>query len=172
MAEAAVPALVPDLVPDAEERSRLQRRTLRVLTLGQIVGAAALASAITVGAFVVQDITVQLRSDPLVVAGGTAPAARVPVQGAADLLMSVCGGSAGLLSGVVHAAIGFHLLSGVAVAASGWLFVTAVAANQVAAARTPASCRGTGRTSSSSGSGPAAGGPARGLRSSRRSSGG
>ena len=53
MAEATVPA---QLVPDAAERARLQRRTLRVLTLGQVVGAAALASAITVGAFVVQDI--------------------------------------------------------------------------------------------------------------------
>ena len=38
------------------ERAEIQRRTLRVLTAGQVVGAAALASAITVGAFVVQDI--------------------------------------------------------------------------------------------------------------------
>jgi MFS family permease len=38
------------------ERAALQRRVLRVLTGGQVVGAAALASAVTVGAFVVQDM--------------------------------------------------------------------------------------------------------------------
>jgi MFS family permease len=38
------------------DRAALQRRTLRVLSTGQVVGAAALASAVTVGAFVVQDI--------------------------------------------------------------------------------------------------------------------
>ena len=37
-------------------RAELQRRTLRVLVMGQLVGAAALASAVTVGAFVVQDM--------------------------------------------------------------------------------------------------------------------
>ena len=41
---------------DPAERAVLQRRTLRVLAAGQVVGAAALASAVTVGAFVVQDI--------------------------------------------------------------------------------------------------------------------
>lgn len=39
-----------------EERALVQRRTLRVLVTGQVIGAAALASAVTVGAFVVQDI--------------------------------------------------------------------------------------------------------------------
>ena len=34
----------------------MQRRTLRALASGQVVGAAALASAVTVGAFVIQDI--------------------------------------------------------------------------------------------------------------------
>jgi MFS family permease len=34
----------------------VQRRTLRVLTVGQVIGAAALAAAVTVGAFVVQDL--------------------------------------------------------------------------------------------------------------------
>ncbi|MFN0092413.1 MAG: MFS transporter [Acidimicrobiales bacterium] len=43
-----------DLTP--EEREAIQRRVLRVLTGGQVVGAAALASAVTVGAFVVQGI--------------------------------------------------------------------------------------------------------------------
>lgn len=40
----------------AASHDELQRRTLRVLALGQLVGAAALASAVTVGAFVVQGI--------------------------------------------------------------------------------------------------------------------
>ena len=39
-----------------KDREDIQRRTLRILTMGQIIGAAALASAVTVGAFVVQDI--------------------------------------------------------------------------------------------------------------------
>jgi Na+/melibiose symporter-like transporter len=41
---------------DVATRGELQRRVLRVLTIGQIVGAAALGAAVTVGAFVVQDI--------------------------------------------------------------------------------------------------------------------
>jgi MFS family permease len=44
----------PPVVDDAE-RAELQRRVLRVLTAGQVVGAAALAAAVTIGAFVVQD---------------------------------------------------------------------------------------------------------------------
>ncbi len=39
-----------------DERAVLQRRTLRVLVMGQVVGAAALGAAITVGGFVVEDI--------------------------------------------------------------------------------------------------------------------
>lgn len=39
-----------------EERADLQRRTLRILTMGQVVGAAALGAAITVGGYVVEDI--------------------------------------------------------------------------------------------------------------------
>ncbi len=39
-----------------QDRAALQRKTLRILTSGQIIGAAALASAVTVGAYVVQDI--------------------------------------------------------------------------------------------------------------------
>lgn len=42
--------------PSAEESARLQRRVLRVLAVGQVIGAAALASAVTIGAFVIQDI--------------------------------------------------------------------------------------------------------------------
>lgn len=41
---------------DPEQQAALQRRTLRVLTGGQIAGSAALGSAVTIGAFVVQDI--------------------------------------------------------------------------------------------------------------------
>jgi MFS family permease len=37
--------------------------------------------------------------------------ARVSVQGAADLLMSLCGGLAGFSSGFVRKAVGFHMLS-------------------------------------------------------------
>jgi MFS family permease len=40
---------------DPALRAELQRRVLRVLALGQIVGGAALAAAVTVGAFVIQD---------------------------------------------------------------------------------------------------------------------
>ncbi len=50
----ATPMLSPDSLT-AQERDALQRRVLRVLTGGQIVGAAAMSSAVTVGAFVVQD---------------------------------------------------------------------------------------------------------------------
>ena len=39
-----------------DEIAAIQRRTLRVLVAGQIAGSAALAAAVTVGAFVVQDI--------------------------------------------------------------------------------------------------------------------
>lgn len=38
------------------ERAVLQRRSLRVLVIGQVIGAAALGAAITVGGFVVEDI--------------------------------------------------------------------------------------------------------------------
>jgi MFS family permease len=45
---------VTELTP--AERAQLQRRVLRVLTGGQIVGSAGLAAAVTVGAFVIQGI--------------------------------------------------------------------------------------------------------------------
>ena len=41
---------------DVAEKALIQRRVLRVLTAGQIVGSAALSAAVTVGAFVIQDI--------------------------------------------------------------------------------------------------------------------
>jgi hypothetical protein len=39
----------------ATDRAAIQQRVLRVLTLGQIVGSVAMASAVTIGAFVVQE---------------------------------------------------------------------------------------------------------------------
>jgi MFS family permease len=48
--------MIGSAAPGPIDRAALQRRTLRVLTVGQVVGAAALASAVTVGAFVVQGI--------------------------------------------------------------------------------------------------------------------
>ena len=45
-----------EAVHDQTPRDALQRRVLRVLTLGQVIGGAALAAAVTVGAFVIQDL--------------------------------------------------------------------------------------------------------------------
>ena len=41
---------------NAHDVHAIQRRTLRVLATGQVVGSAALSAAVTVGAFVIQDI--------------------------------------------------------------------------------------------------------------------
>src|SRR5687767_12042074 len=49
-------ATAPPAELSGPARAELQRRTLRALASGQIVGAAALASAVTVGAFVIQDL--------------------------------------------------------------------------------------------------------------------
>ncbi|NDI19487.1 MAG: MFS transporter, partial [Actinobacteria bacterium] len=43
-------------VTNAHDVHAIQRRTLRVLATGQVVGSAALSAAVTVGAFVIQDI--------------------------------------------------------------------------------------------------------------------
>ncbi|MDZ4266233.1 MAG: MFS transporter, partial [Mycobacterium sp.] len=51
-----VSATCPAFPLSIAERAVLQRRTLRVLVIGQVVGAAALGAAITVGGFVVEDI--------------------------------------------------------------------------------------------------------------------
>lgn len=47
---------IPAAALTVEERAVLQRRVMRVLVGGQVVGSAGLAAAVTVGAFVVQDI--------------------------------------------------------------------------------------------------------------------
>ena len=44
------------MIVEAAEKARIQRKVLGVLTAGQIVGSAALSAAVTVGAFVIQDI--------------------------------------------------------------------------------------------------------------------
>jgi MFS family permease len=53
------------------------------------------------------------------------PADRVTVQGAADLLMSLCGGLAGFASGFVRRAIGYHMLANLATLAAGALLIAA-----------------------------------------------
>lgn len=50
---------------------------------------------------------------------------RVTVQGSADLMMSFCGGLAGLSSGFIRKAVGFHLLSASASIAAGILLLWA-----------------------------------------------
>jgi hypothetical protein len=50
---------------------------------------------------------------------------RVTVQGSADLMMSFCGGLAGLSSGFIRKAFGYHLLSASAALAAGALLVWA-----------------------------------------------
>ena len=52
---------------------------------------------------------------------------RVRVQGAADLLMSFCGGLAGFSSGFIRRAVGFHLLSAGSLVLAGVLLVYVVA---------------------------------------------
>ncbi|MSO60424.1 MAG: MFS transporter, partial [Ilumatobacteraceae bacterium] len=44
------------MTQSAQDRVALQKKTLRVLVTGQVVAAAALSAAVTVGAFVIQDI--------------------------------------------------------------------------------------------------------------------
>jgi MFS family permease len=50
---------------------------------------------------------------------------RVTVQGAADLMMSFCGGMAGLASGFVRRAVGYHMLSNFGTLAAGALLIAA-----------------------------------------------
>ena len=55
---------------------------------------------------------------------------RVTVQGSADLMMSFCGGMAGLSSGFIRKAFGYHMLSVSATVAGGLLLVYAWSAMQ------------------------------------------
>ena len=96
-----------------EEIAAIQRHTLRVLVAGQIAGSAALAAAVTVGAFVVQDILGQ--STPW---GGVATA--TVTMGTAFMsqvlarLMNVRGRRAGLQAGYSMAIAG-GLIAGLGV---------------------------------------------------------
>ena len=96
-----------------EEIERIQRRTLRVLVAGQIAGSAALAAAVTVGAFVVQEILGQ--STPL---GGIATA--TVTMGTAFMsqvlarLMNVRGRRSGLQAGYSLAIAG-GIIAGIGV---------------------------------------------------------
>ena len=100
----------------------IQRRTLRVLTAGQVVGSAALSAAVTVGAFVIQDILGQ--ETPLggmataTVTVGTAFMAQVLAR-----LMSVKGRRRGLALGYGLALVG-GLIAGLGVETSSlWIFM-------------------------------------------------
>ena len=100
-----VSAISPAFPLSVAERAVLQRRTLRVLVVGQVVGAAALGAAITVGGFVVEDIVGV--STPWV---GVSTAAVTAGSGAmAQILSRVMrryGRRAGMQSGYGLAAIG------------------------------------------------------------------
>jgi formate hydrogenlyase subunit 3/multisubunit Na+/H+ antiporter MnhD subunit len=48
---------------------------------------------------------------------------RVRVQGAADLMMSFCGGLAGFSSGFIRKAVGYHVLSNIGTVLAGVLLV-------------------------------------------------
>ena len=120
------------------ERAAIQRRVLRVLVGGQIVGAAALGASVTVGAFVVQDILGD--ETPL---GGIATA--TVTMGTAFMsqvlarLMARGGRRAGLQAGYLLAALGcFVAVVGVERSSLAWflaglfLFGNGQAANLLA----------------------------------------
>ncbi len=100
------------------EREAVQRRTLRVLTVGQLVGAAALAAAVTVGAFVVQEILGQDTAwgglATATVTVGTAVAAQVLSR-----TMRRRGRRPGLVQGYLTAVVGS--LVAAAGVQTGWL---------------------------------------------------
>lgn len=63
---------------------------------------------------------------------------RVSVQGSADLVMSLCGGAAGLASGLVKTTWGFRWLANGATVAAGLLVVVTVYGMRLMSPRTPA----------------------------------
>jgi MFS family permease len=87
------------------DRAALQRRVLRVLTAGQVVGAAALGAAVTIGAFVVQDILGQETPWGGVAAASFTTGAAVMAQ-VLSRLMRRRGRRPGLQAGYVIAAVG------------------------------------------------------------------
>ena len=56
---------------------------------------------------------------------------RVTVQGSADVMMSLCGGIAGFSSGFIRKAIGFHMLSSIAMLLAGALIAVAYSSYRV-----------------------------------------
>ena len=56
---------------------------------------------------------------------------RVTVQGSADVMMSLCGGVAGFSSGFIRKAIGFHMLSSIAMLLAGVLIAVAYSSYRV-----------------------------------------
>ena len=56
---------------------------------------------------------------------------RVTVQGSADVMMSLCGGVAGFSSGFIRKAIGFHMLSSIAMLLAGALIAVAYSSYRV-----------------------------------------
>ena len=56
---------------------------------------------------------------------------RVTVQGSADVMMSLCGGIAGFSSGFIRKAIGFHMLSSIAMLLAGVLIAVAYSSYRV-----------------------------------------
>lgn len=64
-------------------------------------------------------------------------AERVATQGSADLLMSLCGGTAGFSSGFIKTAWGYHWLANGATVAAGGLLVLAFYAQRLSPASTP-----------------------------------
>ena len=96
-----------------DERALLQRRTLRVLTMGQLAGGAALASSITVGAFVIE----QMLGQDTAWAGISTAAATTGTAVMAQLLAGVMrkrGRRPGLQIGYALATVG-GVLSAIAV---------------------------------------------------------
>ena len=53
------------------------------------------------------------------------------VQGSADVMMSLCGGVAGFSSGFIRKAIGFHMLSSIAMLLAGVLIAVAYSSYRV-----------------------------------------
>ena len=106
-----------------ESRAEIQRRVLRVLVGGQVVGAAALGASVTVGAFVVQDILGAETSlggiATATVTMGTAFMSQVLAR-----LMVRGGRRAGLQTGYVFAALGcFVAVIGVEKSSLPWFLV-------------------------------------------------
>jgi MFS family permease len=94
-----------DAAVTVDDLAAVQRRTLRVLAVGQIVGSAALAAAVTVGAFVIQEIldaeTAWAGIATAMVTTGTAFMSQVLSR-----MMQRRGRRAGLQTGYLLAALG------------------------------------------------------------------